>query len=184
MQRAFSLSVLVIILTVIAGGFFFLAPQGDSASVAAPSLTLPASAAAATREIPPGSREYRSEKYQFSLLYPDHLTVTETDEGGGAATITFENADAGQGFQMYILPYAEEQVSTERFSMDVPSGVRERESAVSVGDVQGSAFYSRSDAVGETFEVWFIRRGLLYETMTLAPLDSWLLGIMGSLIFI
>ena len=77
------------------------------------------------RQAPTGSVEYYNEQYRFSLFYPVALTVKEYSEGGGATTVTFQDTVNGQGFQIFIVPYSESQVSDERFKKDVPSGVRE-----------------------------------------------------------
>lgn len=137
-----------------------------------------------TRVAPAGMREYRSTAYHFSLFYPQELTVGERPEGGGAATITFQNVEKGEGFQIFITPYNESQVSEERFRQDVPSGVRESLTNVVVDGATGAAFYSTSIALGATREVWFVHDGFLYEVTTLKPLDTWLGKIIQTWEFI
>lgn len=111
--------------------------------------------------------EYRNEKYRFSIFYPESRSIKEYDEGGGAMTITFENFDAAHGFQTFIVPYSGDKVSPERFKMDVPSGVRTNERTVIVDGVPGAAFYSNDMRLGDTYEIWFIHGGYLYEITTL-----------------
>lgn len=65
------------------------------------------------RAVPESFREYRSERYAFSLLYLEDLSVKEYDEGGGASTITFENAETLQGFQIFIVSFVEPQITEE-----------------------------------------------------------------------
>ena len=125
-------------------------------------------------------REYRSAAYHFSLFYPQELKVEERSEGGGASTITFQNVEKGEGFQIFIVPYSEPQVSEQRFKQDVPSGVRKSLTNITVDGATAAAFYSADAALGETREVWFVRGGFLYEVTTLKPLDAWLDGIMRT----
>lgn len=132
------------------------------------------------RTVPSGMREYRSVAYHFSLLYPQELTVAERQEGGGAITVTFQNVEKAEGFQIFIVPYKEAQVSAERFRKDVPSGVRESLTSVVVDGALGAAFYSASPALGATREVWFVHKGFLYEVTTLKPLEAWFRDILQT----
>lgn len=140
-----------------------------------------ATASSTGQRVPPkGWLEYRNSRYRISLFYPEDLSVSEVDEGKAAMTITFQNAKDVKGFQMFVLPYSGVQVSEERFKQDVPSGVRTDLADIEVDGATGAAFYSNDVALGETYEVWFIRRGYLYEVTTLKPLDTWLSDIMQS----
>ena len=129
---------------------------------------------APTRRMPPaGTKEYKNARYGFSFLYPSDLSVATFPEGGGA-TITFQNVEKAEGFQIFITPYSEPQVSEKRFRQDVPSGVRKSLTNISVDGATGAAFYSTNAELGATREVWFVRGGFLYELTTLKPLDRWL----------
>lgn len=133
-----------------------------------------------TRTVPPGMKEYNNAQYQFSFFYPETLRVEEFDEGGGAATITFQNSTEGKGFQVFIAPYGEPQVSEERFKKDLPSGVRLGLSDMSIDGVTAAAFYSKNAILGETREVWFIHNGFLYEVTTLKSFEVWLSDILDT----
>jgi len=89
-----------------------------------------------------GVREYRNARYRFSLPYPEHLSVKEFDESGDAMTITFENSKEALGFQIFVTPYGEAQVSEERFRQDVPSRVRKELADVTIDGATGASFYS------------------------------------------
>ena len=163
-------------------------PAADPAASAFPGLvSAPGLKDAATAEpnqsarlVPEGAREYKSTAYGFSLLYPQYLSAAEQAEGGGAATITFQNIEKVQGFQIFIVPYNELQVSEERFKQDIPSGVRQALTNFAVDGVSGAAFYSTNIELGDTYEVWFVRDGFLYEATTLKPLDDWFKEIMQT----
>lgn len=160
-------------------GTLFLLKDGplrpnESVTVATGS---PSSAAA---PISNDMRAYRNTKYRFSLLYPQDLVVDTREEGGGAATVMFQNPKTGRGFQVFVMPYTEPQVTEERFKKDVPSGVRTSLTNIIIDGAVGAAFYSRHDLLGETREIWLIHKGFLYEITTLKPLDTWLDSIMGT----
>lgn len=135
---------------------------------------------AQARVVPDGWREYRNTAYRFSLLYPQELEVKEYPEGGNALTITFQNIKKQEGFQLFIVPYQEPQVSEERFKQDLPSGVRIKMIDMTVDGATGAAFYSTNVMLGETREIWFIRGGYLFEVTTLKSLDTWLDGILQT----
>lgn len=130
--------------------------------------------------VPAGWREYRSPAYRFALHHPPELTVTEHDESGGAITITFIDTTGGREFQIFILPYAESEITKERIKLDIPSGVVKDETTVVIDGARGKAFYSQDPVLGETREVWFVREGALYEVTTHKPLAPWLDQILST----
>jgi len=138
----------------------------------------------APRTAPAGYKEYYDAHYRFSLFYPESLTVQKFDEGGGAATIIFQNPGEAKGFQVFVVPYDGEQVSEERFRQDIPSGVRRNVQDVVVDGAKGAAFYSADPILGETREVWFIKNGHLFEVTTLKVLEADLLEVLGTWKFI
>ncbi|MDO8481781.1 MAG: hypothetical protein Q7S75_01710 [bacterium] len=132
------------------------------------------------RIIPEGMRKYQNTAYRFSLFYPQELKVEERSEGGGAATITFQDIEKAEGFQIFIVPYEGTQVSEQRFNQDVPSGVRNNLTNIAVDGATAAAFYSTNIALGATSEVWVVHGRFLYEVTTLKTLDTWLASIMQS----
>src|SRR3990167_5264451 len=124
MKSVFASIIIIIILT---GSYFYFKNNNSSQDVIefAP-LDFSKSESEPTpsaREVPKGAREYKSDTYNFSLFYPEAMKVKEFKESSGASTITFENIKGAQGFQIFITPYSEAQVSEERFAKDLPSGV-------------------------------------------------------------
>ena len=170
-----------------------LATAPDTVAATAPTtvhlgVSPPSEAASAVsspaRTPPSGTKEYKSTAYHFSLFYPQELAVEERQEGGGATTITFQNVEKAEGFQLFIVPYTEPQVSAERFKRDVPSGVRNNLTNITVDGATAAAFYSTNTELGDTREVWVVRGGFLYEVTTLKPLDIWLGEIIKTWRFI
>lgn len=136
--------------------------------------SIPDTRAAVSRRVPPvGWQLYVPDEYPFSLFYPETLEVSFFDEGGRAATITFEDAAGDRGFQIFIVPHVGEEVGEERFLQDAPSGVRANLRDATVHGAVGAYFNSHDLVLGTTTEVWFARGGFLYEVTTtegLAPL--------------
>ncbi len=153
-------------------------PNSTTTNSTTSAISLPA------RTPPIGTKEYTNTDYGFSFLLPRDLTVSTFDEGGGATTITFQNVEKAEGFQLFITPYGESQVSEKRFTLDVPSGIRESVTPVVIDGATGAAFYSSNSALGATREVWVVHGGFLYEATTLKPLDAWLDTIIQTWRFI
>ena len=136
------------------------------------------------REVPPGAHEYTNKSYGFSTLYPDIFSVRTINEGSGAVTIAFENKEKALGLQVFIVPYGEAQVSEERFLKDVPSGIRNDPKDFYIDGVLATGFYSSNAFLGETMEVWFIHKGLLYEVTAHRSMETLLSEILNTWQFI
>lgn len=128
--------------------------------------------------------EYRNEGLKFAFLYPTEMKVEETNEGGGAKTIVFEDPTNLWGFQIFIVPYKENKISEEQFKRDVPSGVRNDLKEFQVDGVTANAFHSEDALLGETSEVWFVYDGYLYEMTTLKSQETLLEDVIGNWEFI
>lgn len=158
------------------GRTLFESSAGNSATSSLQGSTLLGSShiVAPARQAPAGYKTYTSSLYRFSLFYPQELSLKGYDEGGGAQTIIFQNIKTAHGFQIFITPYSEPQVSTKRFKQDEPSGVRNNLTNITLDGATGAAFYSTNNLLGDTREVWVIHGGYLYEITTLKSLDMWL----------
>lgn len=124
------------------------------------------------RTPPAGLREYHNLHYHFSIFYPSALPLVEYLEDSGGYTISFQGKSGQAGFQIYIVPYAESQISEKQFKLDEPSGVRTGEAATTVDGATAVKFHSVSFGMGDTYEVWFIKNGFLYEVTTYKSLES------------
>jgi hypothetical protein len=138
----------------------------------------------ASRIPPSGWKEYRNTAYAISFFYPEGLAVKEFKESGSAMTVTFEDMAGGKEFQMFIIPYALEEITPERFKLDVSSGVREKESDITIAGTRGKQFYSKDARLGETSEIWFVHNKFLYEVTTHKELDAWLRNILATVMFV
>ena len=134
------------------------------------------------RTPPAGQEEYHNLTYGFSLFYPADLSLaTEYSDGNpGGVTLVFQDTAAGKGFQVYITPYAESQISQVEFLADDPAGVMDDPTAITIDGVKATMFFSYDQTLGDTREVWFIRGGYLFELTTYEADDQWLAGIMST----
>lgn len=149
----------------------------------APAQAAP-SAIAPLRQAPAGFKEYRNSTYRVSLFYPGDLALKEYDEGGGAATITFQDIKTAQGFQIFVVPYTALQVSADRFRKDEPSGVMQNPIPLSIDGATATAFFGRDQLLGPTREVWMLHGGYLFEITAPQSQDEWLGNTMLSWKFI
>ncbi|MFH1170803.1 MAG: hypothetical protein V1704_04560 [Candidatus Vogelbacteria bacterium] len=133
-----------------------------------------------TAQISETTRLYKNLLFRFSLTYPKDLEVKEYDDGSSASTITFEDEVGKNGFQIFIVPYTESQITPQQFKKDVPSGVMREPTDIIIGGIRATMFYSQDIIKNETREVWFIKNGFLYEITTYAPLDNWLAQILST----
>src|SRR6266568_5409859 len=130
-----------------------------------------------TRSSVAGFREYRNERYHFSLLFPENLHVSFFEDGAGSGTVTFENTDDPEdvvGFEIFVVPYNGNVIPEERFSLDEPSGIVKDRKNITVDGASGIGFYGLDERLLDTREVWFTHEGLLYEVTTFKVLDKWL----------
>jgi hypothetical protein len=134
------------------------------------------------RTAPAAMKEYYNDEHRLSFFYPAQIPVTEVPHDG-AFTASFQAESGDVGFQLFAVPYREPTISKERFLMDVPSGVRTNERMIEVAGVQAAAFQSENAAIGETFEVWLIHNGYLYEFTTYRELGDDLLKILETVRF-
>lgn len=134
----------------------------------------------ATVAIPADWKTYRHERYKLSFRYPPNLTVNEIDEGGGATTIVFQDPVAGEGFQLFSVPFEGRYVTQERFARDVPSGIVGNPRNVLVCGAPGTTFTSADSTLGETHEVWFIQNRRLFEATTFLVLKDFTERILAT----
>lgn len=121
---------------------------------------------------------YRNRQFHFSLSHDPLLTVREVNKSG-ALTVVFQGTAGSEGFQVFAVPYTQTQITEAQFRKDVPSGVRVGAEQILIDEVRAEKFYSRSD-IGETVEIWFINKGILYEVTTYKELEPWLVQIMNT----
>jgi hypothetical protein len=82
--------------------------------------------------------------------------------------------------QNYVAPIDGDQITEDRFLCDEASGVRNDAVNTTIAGVPALAFHGFDAAMGQTYEVWFIRGGFLYEISTYKELEPWLNQILAT----
>lgn len=129
-------------------------------------------------------QKYVNEKYGFSLEYPKAYTIEIFPEKDSAETIVFQGAEQ-QGFQIFITPFEEAQLTKERILRDIPGAILEGAQEAFIGTAAGQnikalLFWSEDPLIGRTREAWFVHIGYLYEITAYESMDELLAGIMST----
>ncbi len=131
-----------------------------------------------------GKTRYANAHYGFSLVYPSTFIMNEVPAGEDAMTVVFQRPGAEEGFQIFIVPYPETQISKERIQKDLRGAPMKNVTQVVLpGNVQAVHFGSQAPVIGESSEVWFIHGGYLFEVTTYANQDAQLATILATLQF-
>ena len=131
-----------------------------------------------------GKAKYANAHYGFSLIYPDALGVNEIPASEDAMTVVFQKPGAEEGFQIFIVPYPDSQISKERIQKDLRGApMKNVTEIVLAGNVKAVHFNSQAPVIGESSEVWFIHGGYLFEVTTYANQDAQLAVILATLQF-
>jgi hypothetical protein len=177
----------VFVLCLFGAVIFFALKYMSTSGVSSSTASSSSSGLIATSEHripPPGQLEYRNQRYHFSLFYSQELGVKEYGGDGNSLTVTFGDNDPEHAFQIFVVPYNQQQITPERFKEDDLSGVMTEPTDVVVGGARATMFFSTNAVMGDTREVWFIKDGLLYEVTTYKALDTWLADILKSWQFV
>lgn len=126
-----------------------------------------------------GEKVYKNSQFRFALAYPEQLAMYEQTTSG-TLTVSFQAGAGQEGFQIYVVPFGGTHITSDRFKLDIPSGVFKDQKDTIVGGTPGIMFFSENTIMGETREIWFIRDGFLYEVTTYKELDQWMQNIMQT----
>jgi hypothetical protein len=195
MRAATGWVVLIIFIAALVGGFFVLKDVTSSASSDFSLATTTSTSAnnvnyadrispISDRQVAKGYKEYKNHDYHFSVHYPGDLPAQESHDRGHTLTVVFQKEIGEEAFQIYVAPIRGNQITQERFLIDEPSGVRKDQIETSVDGAEALAFHGFDAAMGQTYEVWFIKGDLLYEVSTYKELEPWLNEILSTWRFI
>jgi hypothetical protein len=181
----------ILFFTVLIGGFFFLkqSTSGVAAEFALGTVSTSSPQASHVETLPsrqllPGVKEYRNNDYHFSVKYPGDLPPQETHDRGYGMTVAFQKNAGEEGFQIYVTPVNGTKITEERFLMDEPSGVRNDQTETLVDGAHALAFHGFDAVMGQTYEVWFIKGGFLYEVSTYKEIEPGLNEVLSTWRFI
>ncbi len=131
----------------------------------------------------PVDETYRNRQFHFSVQYPAAISPVEKQESG-TLTVIFQGASGEEGFQVYAAPFPKKAITDDQFLRDVPSGVRNELRSITISSTPATAFYSTDAQIGDTFEVWFIHGGVLYEVTTYKEFENDLMQILSTWSFV
>lgn len=123
---------------------------------------------------------YTNQKYGFSFNLPSVYTPRLQSYGESANVLTFD-AGGEKSFQIFIMEHDEPAITPERIKIDVPDIVMQNIRTGTLDGMEVLVFNSSESSLGETYEVWFIHNGNLYQIMAYKDgerelnevLDSW-----------
>lgn len=104
----------------------------------------------------------------FSMKYPKDFTIQEFPIGEEGKKFVFESKDPGRGMEISVIPFDESgSITPERIKQDLPDAVINNPQNVSIIEgVSALSFASTDEYIGDTFEVWFLHNGYLYQATT------------------
>lgn len=108
--------------------------------------------------IPVPTQEISSD---FSLRTPEGYKLFSPSEN----IFTIENSD-GRGFQIFVSPFDEPgPITAERIRQDEPDAVIDQPGQAKLDGAMSFVFYGHDEDLGDTFEVWTVAGGKLYQIM-------------------
>jgi hypothetical protein len=107
----------------------------------------------------------------FRFRYPTEFDVNILPSGTDKKIILFQNERTGEGFQIYLAPFQEGIVLTpDRIRQNIPDAVLDRFQEIRISGVLTLFFASQDEIFGDTYEVWFVHHGTLFQIT--APASS------------
>lgn len=132
-----------------------------------------------TESAPSDTDIFSHPDFRFSFALPDDFTVSESGYGEDATIITFEKSQE-EGFQIFVAPFDEPgPLSPERIHIDEPDLVIKNSQQTTLDGISALAFESESE-IGNTYEIWFIRNGKLYQITARALFEAELMKILKT----
>lgn len=100
----------------------------------------------------------------FSFKYPAQFEVEIIPDGEKSKAVLFVNPRTGDAFQIYLTPFKDQIVLTpEKIRQDIPDIVLDHFQEIRVSGVLTLFFASQDEVFGDTYEVWFVHHGTLFQ---------------------
>lgn len=117
---------------------------------------------------------------EFSFKYSSTYKVSSTSPEEGQEIINTED-ESGKGFQIFIIPFDESgPITKERILEDIPDMEINNLGKATLDKVETLVFNSSNEDIGETFEVWVINKGKLYQIMAQKDQEKSLIQILET----
>ncbi|MCF7918065.1 hypothetical protein K9L27_03665 [Candidatus Gracilibacteria bacterium] len=100
----------------------------------------------------------------FSFRYPTDFDIDIFPDGKRGKAVLFQNKRTGEGFQVYLTPFEEQIILTpDRIRQDIPDVVLDHFQEIRISGVLTLFFASQDEVFGDTYEVWFVHQGTLFQ---------------------
>lgn len=110
---------------------------------------------------------YVNEKYGFSFIKPSGYNVGFFPHSSETEIVLLQNDKKEVGAQI-ALSYFDETgpLTAQRIRQELPDLPMDAVTTIKVAGTEGVSFLSRTDAFGNSSEIWFIRNNLLFQMTT------------------
>ena len=134
--------------------------------------------------------EFFHPQYGFTFQFPVDFRVGNFPAPDSSEVVLVQKDQVG--FQLYIKPFDEDIILTaERIKQDLPGQTIDEPLHIRIGDADSSAqggsgqatalvFFSDSESLGRTREIWWVYRGSLYQITTYAEFDEAMVAILET----
>lgn len=119
----------------------------------------------------------------FFVDYPEDYTVNEINDAENIKTAVFEKKDSKESFQIFSMPFDEQDISAERITEDDPKIVIKDPQNITIAGVPALLFFSTDPDAGDVRELWFVNKGRLYQVSTFIAYDKLLSKVMKTFTF-
>lgn len=122
----------------------------------------------------------------FSFRYQKEFKVTSHQPPGTTrGEVVVIEHDQNESFQIAITPFDEKGPITKarivRDLPDIPMG--EEDNTIQIGYAHALGFKSADEAIGQTYEIWFVAGGYLYQISAPLSFRKNLMNILSTWIF-
>lgn len=112
----------------------------------------------------PKTPTYTDIDYNFSFSYPGTYTASAFSDIEDTKTILLGSFASKSGAQVFISPFDEDIVlTTERIKKEMPDLVVLEPKSIPLGGITGVSFRSTNTLNTESYELWLVYRGKLYQ---------------------
>lgn len=129
-----------------------------------------------------GPNQFASKEYNFTFQYPENFSVSAFDDRGGHVVLV-QQAEGETAVEIFITDWDEpaSAVTPDRIKQDLPDlTIRNPKKMRMAGEGSALTFVGKSKKFGTTREVWFARRGHLYQIITPAGGQDFLASLLET----
>ena len=99
------------------------------------------------------------------------MKVTTVNEARGAQTISFTSDSPDKQFEIQAIPYSHVDVSADGDALHDAYGTNDQGLWLTDVNVRAS---------GGVLQVWFVKRGVMYEVLGMEGQEAWLIDILQT----